>query len=239
MAGHHSRRAPLLGVVLVLAALAWSCSSSPPGGKGGSSAATGAAGSAKGATTTAPSLTAPTAPPPTVLGAVDLHAGGAPPWSGPKITTGIPRQIATDAWQAAPNRTTTKLVIPADLALAPTAFPRPQPQPGGWAVAWDDPGKPGVTQAGVYCDTCGRGVAGVAGTSTPATKAAATSGAPTVVQWNDGSAVGYGQPPVDGHQYMANVYIAGQGTTYQVWSYISVRNLEYLISQLRFVAGAP
>ncbi|MGH3521715.1 MAG: hypothetical protein ACRDU4_02540, partial [Mycobacterium sp.] len=99
-------------------------------------------------------------------------------------------------------------------------------------------GKPGVTQAGDYCDSCGRGVAGVAGSTIKATKAAVT-GAPTVVQWNDGSAVGYGPPAAGSHQYVANLFISGQGTTYAVWSYISQAHLEFLISELRFVDGAP
>jgi hypothetical protein len=78
----------------------------------------------------------------------------------------------------------------------------------------------------------------VAGTGATADKAAVLR-SPIVVEWNDGSAAGYGsRDPVTG-QYLATLFVSGQGRAYQVWSYLNQRHLEYLISQLRFVTGAP
>jgi hypothetical protein len=143
-----------------------------------------------------------------------------------------------DEWLAAQNKDQARLVLPADLGLSASATPRRANFGGGWAVAWDETGGPGVEPTGAFCETCGRGVAGVAGTGSAATR---DFPAPftNVVRWSDGSVAAYTGPRADNRQFLANLYVNGQGNLYQVWSYISQRHLEYLLSQLRFVEGAP
>jgi hypothetical protein len=194
-------------------------------------------------TAAAPRLTAPggsptTTSPTTSLPAVDLRPGGAPPWAGPKISEGAARRIGLDEWMVAENRDTARLLLPAEVALSSAAQPRPANFSGGWAVAWDETSGPGVEPTGAFCETCGRGVSGVAGTAAQASKSFAPPFT-NVVQWSDGSAVGYTGPRPDSRQFLANLFINGQASLYQVWSYISQRHLEFLISQLRFVDGAP
>lgn len=231
-----SRSVTVAALVAVVVLTAGACSGSSKNGNG--PGGTSAGGSSKGSTTLATVLTAPTAPPTTALQPVDLRPGKAPPWSAAKITAGTGRQTAIDEWAKAPNKATANALIPRDLALSPIATPRPSTFNGGWAVAWDDPGKPGVLPSGAACQTCGRGVAGVAGVGGTADKAAVLK-SPITVQWDDGSAAGYSGPRANNPQFLATLYVAGQASGYQVWSYISQRHLEYLISQLRFVEGAP
>jgi hypothetical protein len=146
--------------------------------------------------------------------------------------------VGLDEWTVAENKDTARLVLPADVALSSQGSPRRANFSGGWGVAWDEPSGPGVDPTGSFCETCGRGVAGVAGTANAASKSFSPPFT-NVVQWSDGSAVGYTGPRSDNRQFLANLFVNGQGSLYQVWSYRSQRHLEYLISQLRFVEGAP
>lgn len=181
----------------------------------------------------------PTAPPTTAIRAVDLRDGGAPPWAGDKIADdSVAVQTVLEQWEAASNRGTARVVLPADVALRPVALARPASPSGGWGVTWDDPGKPGVRPGGEFCETCGRSVVGVVATAARADKAAVER-SPTVIEWSDGSVAGYGPPTGTSRQFLARLVIAGQGSMYQVWSYVSLRHLEYLLSQLRFVEGGP
>ena len=201
----------------------------------------GGAGGTGGSTTPGGSgLLAPTAPPTTDLRPVDLRPNGAPPWSAPKLVPGgrqVFLQVAMEEWNQAGNQSRARLVMPADLALSPIAIPRRSSVPGGWGVEWDDNGRPGVLPNGTFCETCGRAVAGVAALGTNADKAAVLR-APMNVQWNDGSAAGYSASRTD-NRFVASLFVTGQGHAYQVWSYVSQRHLEHVISQLRFVEGAP
>ena len=170
--------------------------------------------------------------------AFDLRPNGPPPWSAGKISSGAAYRVGLDEWLVAENKDQARLVLPADVALSADATPRRANFSGGWAVAWDQTSGPGVEPSGAFCETCGRGVAGVAGTGSPASREFSGPFI-NVVRWSDGSTVGYTGPRADSRQFLANLYVNGQGRLYQVWSYISQRHLEYLISQLRFVEGAP
>ena len=194
--------------------------------------------STPGARLTVPGESPSATPDTTALAAVDLRNGGPPPWSAPKIAGGDAYRVGLDEWLAADNKDQARLVLPADVGLSGAASPRRANFSGGWAVAWDEASGPGVEPTGAFCQSCGRGVAGVAGTGVDASRqfsAPFTNG----VQWSDGSAVGYTGPRADNRQFLANLYVNGQDRQYQLWSYISQRHLEYLISQLRFVEGAP
>ena len=214
------RTARLAAAILAAAALL-SCSgdddpsirstaTGPPTSTVSTSVQTGPTTSTPGPRLTAPGDTSQDATPSTTaLPAVDLGPGGPPPWSGSQIASGDARRVGIDEWLAAENKDQARLVLPA-----------------------------GVDPTGAFCETCGRGVAGVAGTGSLATR---DFGPPftNVVQWSDGSAVGYTGARPDNRQFLANLYVNGQGALYQVWSYVSQRHLEYLISQLRFVEGTP
>lgn len=211
------------------------------GGFLGSSPATTAPGGRAGSgASTAPGLLAPSAPSTTGLRTVDLRPGGQPPWSASKITSGVARQVGLEEWGQALNRGSARLVLPADTFLTPSQIVRRAGQAGGWGVVWDDigTGKPGVLPSGEFCPTCGRAVVGVAATAAAADKAAVLR-SPIVVQWNDGSAVGYSSSANASSQFVAALFVAGQDRMYQVYSYLSQVHLENLIAQLRFVANAP
>lgn len=232
------KRLPALVASVLLVTTLGACSDkgSKPGGSGGD----GSGGAGGPGSTTSLGVQAPTAPPTTDLRPVDLRPGGTPPWSGSPLVPGgrqVFLQVAMEEWNQAPNKETARLVMPADLALSPVNVPRRSPVTGGWGVEWDDPGKPGVLPNGTFCDTCGRAVAGVLALGTAADRAAVLR-SPLTVQWNDGSAVGY-STRAENRRFVANLFVTGQGSAYQVWSYRSQRHLEYVISQLRFVEGAP
>jgi hypothetical protein len=180
----------------------------------------------------------PTTPATTTLPAVDLRPNGPPPWSAGKITGGDAYRVGLNEWLVAENRDRARLVLPADVGLSAEATPRPAYFGGGWAVAWDERRGPGVEPTGAFCETCGRGVAGIAGTGTEAVRDFSPPFT-NVVRWSDGSAVGYTGPRADNRQFLAYLYVNDQDRLYHVWSYISQRHLEYLLSQLRFVEGAP
>lgn len=203
---------------------------------GGSGGGAGRAGGG----TTAVGVLAPTAPPTTDLRPVDLRPNGAPPWSASELVPGgrqVFLQVAMEEWTQAANQSRARLVMPADLALSPIAIPRRSNVPGGWGVEWDDNGRPGVLPNGTFCETCGRAVVGVVALGASADKAAVLR-SPITVQWNDGSAAGYAAIRTD-NRFLATLFVTGQGHAYQVWSYVSQRHLEHVISQLRFVQGAP
>lgn len=200
---------------------------------------TGATTSTPGPRLTVPGGTSASPTPSTsVLPAVDLRPNGPPPWSAGKIVSGPAYRVGLDEWAVAENKDQARLVLPAEVALSVSSTPRRANFSGGWAVAWDETGGPGVEPTGAFCETCGRGVAGIAGTASEATRDFAPVFS-NVVRWSDGSVVGYTGPRADNRQFLANLYINGQSRLYQVWSYLSQRHLEYLLSQLRFVEGAP
>jgi hypothetical protein len=170
---------------------------------------------------------------------VDLMAGGPPPWIGPPIGSGNERVFAIKEWISSNNSSSVRLVLPAATSLSGQSTIRSADFGGDWALAWDDPGQPGSLANGADCSDCGRSVMGVASGSVGVSDA--TRG-PIVVQWNDGSAVSYGasfSPDPASTRYTAFLYIAGQASGYQIWSSIGQEHLEYLISELRFVQGAP
>lgn len=167
-----------------------------------------------------------------------MAASDPAPWSDPPIAAGRARDVAVAIWGEAANREQARLVIPADTLLPEGGQPRPANfGEGGWAVAWDSPGLPGVATDGTPCDDCGRGVMGIAAVDLIPNPSFIRS-SPVVLEWSDGGLMGYGGPP-SGSQWIANFIVPGQRSTYQLWSYIGDDHLDYLITQLRFVAGAP
>lgn len=202
-----------------------------------------------GATTTAttlPSTTAPvtstTAAAPTTLPLAE------PPWAAESLgQTEVPA-VLIEQWGKADNRGTCAALVP--LGGVEGATPRGATFAGGWAVAWDAPGGPGMRADGTFCEDCGRSAAGVAGAGTPVEESIVRSW-PDVIEWRDGSVAGYGNegqisdlPVTDpvtagavSPTKLAFLAVRGQECLYNIWSRRSEAELLDIIDRLRFVVG--
>ena len=174
-----------------------------------------------------------------------LGSGGPPPWSGGVITAGAAREVGIADWRQSSPGPQDRLILPADVGLSPQArVRRAEFGDGQWAVAWDDPGKPGVFPTGGYCGDCGRGTVGIA---SQAGGVDPTRNTRFQLDWNDGTKLGYGPlaavrddlSEVPDGQWRALISVPGHSSGYVLWSYNGREHLEHLIGQLRFVAGAP
>jgi hypothetical protein len=125
-----------------------------------------------------------------------------------------------DEWRKAENRATCAAIAPAELGAGEGAIPRRANFAGGWAVAYDLPGK--------------RSAFGVAGTGSKAAEPSYSEWEFSK-EWSDGSTAGYGLEGGSGPGYLAYVRIRGQECLYNVWSNISREHLELLLESLRFV----
>ena len=191
------------------------------------------------ATDTAPPAT--TVPVTTVAVAIDPGLPAAP-WSVPPLPAEAAPSVLREAWEAAGNKGFCAALYPADANdLAADAVVRTADfSEDAWAVAWDRPAGPGRDAGGLYCDDCGRSAFGVAGTGglSPTESVAVWN---TRIEWSDGSAAGYGIEglalPGSGAPHLAFMAVAGQGCTYDVWSFLGEDHLLQLIDELRFVEG--
>ena len=138
--------------------------------------------------------------------------------------------LVLTAWRQARNRGSCAPQAFADTG-EPAASPRRAYFAGGWAVAFDLPGR--------------RSAFGIAGTGT------AAPGDSELAQWPqqlplDGGLAGYGlsgrapypadDPDGFGHESLAYVRLDGQGCLYNVWSQLGRAHLQRLLQQLRPVA---
>jgi hypothetical protein len=122
-----------------------------------------------------------------------------------------------------------------------------KPRTNGEAVAWDKPGVPGQNPDGSDNPSSGRSAFGILETHLPGAQAPLPSWA-FHIAWSDGSAAGYGYEgeehpqtdpnPLDTTKWLAQVSVAGIDCVLNVWSNLGRAHLEYLLSQLRFVAEA-
>lgn len=186
----------------------------------------------------ASTITAPSAP----VGPVTAPPTSAPapaPWSLPPLAPDAVPVIAIDAWTAAENHLWCSALLPVGTGPGTEgAVARQAEFAGGWAVAWDLPGGPGTFADGSPCEDCGRsafGVAGVGLTWEP------TTGYrwPDVVEWTDGSVLGFGGEGFDpmSPKTLGEIHVAGQGCMYQVWTHLGPEHLRSLVEDLRFVEG--
>ncbi|MBW3670488.1 MAG: hypothetical protein KY432_02315 [Acidobacteria bacterium] len=163
--------------------------------------------------------------------AADEHTAPAPPWEGSELSRDQVPKVLIDQWQKAENRRNCAPLGFASLGTDSRAVPRAARFAGGWAVAWDLPDGPGSAASGEYCDSCGRGAFGIAGTGVEPTP-------DTYDDWeyqetfSDGSRIGYGPRE---QQWLAYLQIAGQRCLYNIWSYRGREHLEGLIDELRMV----
>ncbi len=161
--------------------------------------------------------------------------------------------VLAEQWQAADNSASCAALSPEGGIAGAT--PRAANFAGGWAVAWDAPDGPGMNADGTFCENCGRSAVGVAGAGVPAEESVITSW-PNVVEFDDGSIVGYGiegaagselvvddpaTGAVDSPTQLAFLSVAGQDCLYNIWSRRSESELLDVIDRLRFVEtlGAP
>jgi len=166
-----------------------------------------------------------------------------PPWSQPVISSGQARLIGLAEWKvAAAEGATAQLLLPADVGLSSRASARrANIAIGDWAIAWDDPGRPGVYTSGGYCPDCGRGTTVVSSSSSYR-----GSTSPDLT-WADGSTASFFVRSgvtdqltfVPDVQWLAVLFIPNQDRFYEIWTYNGQDHLLYLIGQLRFVQGAP
>ena len=154
-----------------------------------------------------------------------------PPWSNPPLQRANVPAVYFTEHKKAENRATCALLVPAEVPS--DAKPRRANFYGGWAIAYDQPGKPGVNPTGADCASCGRSAFGVAGTGVEG--GGATYQWPNVIEYEDGSSVGYGLEGGNGPGWLAFVTIPGQRCLYNVWSHSGQAELEELIRNLRFV----
>lgn len=142
------------------------------------------------------------------------------PWSGaPLAATEVPAVFAAE-WRRADNRATCAPLAPASLDPYAAATPRAASFSGGWAVAYDLPGR--------------RSAFGVAGTGASAGGASYAEW-PHRMRWADGGTAEYGPEGGTGPNQLAYLRIPGQDCLYNVWSALGREHLERLLAQLRFV----
>jgi hypothetical protein len=183
--------------------------------------------------------TASTIPSTTTVAVSTLDPGlPAAPWSVPPLPDEAVPSVLAEQWNQAANKGFCGALYPADANdLASDAVVRGADiAPGGWAVVWDRPEGPGEGEDGEYCEDCGRDAFGIAGTDAPRESLAAF---PKRIEWSDGSVAGYGpgEATEAGAPYQVSIAVAGQGCTYEAWSFLGEDHLLVLIDELRFVEG--
>ncbi len=152
------------------------------------------------------------------------------PWSQARLPKSRVPAVFLAVWKKAANRRSCPLLVPTDLGPGGAAKPRPATFYGGWAVAYDGKGLPGTKADGTACATCGRSAFGVAGTG--ADKTGATPFA-TVVHYDDGSELSFGQEGGTGPGWLAYVTLPDAACLYNVWSAVSQEHLLQLVDGLR------
>jgi hypothetical protein len=158
----------------------------------------------------------------------------AEPWRAPAIARGDAPPVLISEWSRAKNRDSCAPFTFASLGEHADAKPRSAYFAGGWGVAWDKPGLPGLSATGAWCRDCGRGAFGIAGTGALASGPSYT-GWPHERVWRDGSRAGYGPEGGTGERTLAYVTISGEECLYNVWSFLGVAHLEQLLEQMRRV----
>lgn len=157
-----------------------------------------------------------------------------PPWSGSSITRGEVRNVTLKEWAEAANRATCSPFGFSSLGSGEGATPRPANFSGGWAVAFDHPGSPGVFANGEFCESCGRGAFGIAGTGAVSEEGSDPHGAEQL-EWSDGSRASLFLQGGSGPGHLAYLTVADERCLYNVWTYLGREHLDYLVNSLRYV----
>ncbi len=173
-----------------------------------------------------------------VSAVVDLTTLPPPPWSAPPMAAAdAPRQILA-AWERAENRDSCAPLATRSLGRAMGARARTSELEGGWLVEFDRPGLPGIDRQGNECDTCGRSVFGIAGTSVSHDALLGENDALSP-SYNDGSHAELEVSDGDGESVASVMFtVNGQDCVYEVWSLLGPDHLAELVAGLRFVEPA-
>lgn len=156
-------------------------------------------------------------------------AGNAAPWNANPPATAP--QVILDEWAKAENRAT---CAPLTLAgVRQDATPRRANFSGGWGIAWDVPGLPGREPSGHSCDTCGRGVFGIAGAGV--TVGEDVPGFPHFKDYDGENWAGWHLEGHTGPNWLAQVRVDDQQCLYYVWSFLGREHIEELIGNVRRV----
>ncbi|MFW5926405.1 MAG: hypothetical protein ACOCV4_09595 [Myxococcota bacterium] len=154
-----------------------------------------------------------------------------PPWAEPELPSGdVPEELVR-AWRGADNRGWCAPLAPELVGGAPA---REVSLDGGWAVAFDAPGRRGVLPDGHGCSRCGMSAFGIAGTAATAEDWGDLGPAQLEPGFRDGSLAEYRRG--DTGAATATLVARGQHCVYQVWSFLGEEHLRDLIGGLRFVA---
>jgi hypothetical protein len=179
------------------------------------------------------------APTPAANPSIDLSTLPPAPWSeAPLELAAVPRSVV-DSWRQAPNREWCAPMALSALGEGEGAEARTFPFAGGWAVAYDRRGLPGMLEDGEPCERCGRAVFGVVGTAMSPEELADPESdldAPAP-SYNDGSHAAIEADEEDESAIAAaSVTVSGQDCVYQVWSFLGAEHVEELLHGLRRVA---
>ena len=145
----------------------------------------------------------------------------APPWQQAVLASSDVPAVLSAEWSKAANRDSCAPLAFAAYGDGEDAVARAATFSGGWGVAWDRPQL--------------RSAFGIAGAGVSAWEGGSYAW-PDTIAWSDGSSAGYGPEGGTGPNQLAYVRIRGQQCLYNVWSRLGREHLEYLLSQLRFVA---
>ena len=166
----------------------------------------------------------------------DLTNLPAAPWSGPPMSANeAPRQIWS-AWENAANRDVCAPLATRTPGRAAGARARTSELSGGWLVEFDRPGLPGIDRQGHECDTCGRSVFGIAGTSVAPDSLLDADSDVLTPSYSDGSHAETEVTDADGERVASVTFtVNGQGCVYEVWSLLGPDHLAEIVAGLRFV----
>jgi hypothetical protein len=172
----------------------------------------------------------PTAP------TLDLATLPTAPWSAPPMAAHeAPRQILA-AWENADNRAHCAPLATRTLGAAEGARARTSELSGGWLVEFDRPGLPGIDRQGRECDTCGRSVFGIAGTSMAPEALLSPDADELTPTYSDGSHAEVEVVDAAGESVASVTFtVSGQSCVYEVWSLLGPDHLAELVAGLRLV----
>jgi hypothetical protein len=146
-------------------------------------------------------------------------------------------QVILDEWSKAENRQTcAPMTIAAFGDRARNAKPRRANFSGGWGVAWDAAGLPGRDPSGAHCETCGRGVFGIAGAGVTVGTDEDNVGFPYRIEYAGKNWAGYALEGGSGPNWLAQLRVDDQQCLYYVWSFLGREHVEELIRNVRRVA---
>lgn len=166
----------------------------------------------------------------------DLATLPAAPWAGPHLPASDAPRTLLSAWESAENRDSCAPIASSTLGVASGARARTSELSGGWLVELDRPGLPGIDRQGRECDTCGRSVVGIAGTSVSPEALLGEDTDTLAPTYSDGSHAVTEFTDADGERVASITFtVPGQSCVYEVWSLLGPEHLQEVVAGLRIV----